>query len=444
MKRGVILWFSILAYISINAQPRSVVLQKNRLGHKKGDTIQVLGHFPPTENLPERYLTFHNGQWRRLNALVVKRVQGNDDFWENTWFYYRSGDYVLKGAKTGMRNQLNNDCSHFKVHAETENAIFIDDRLTDYLNSLVKEICPRPLHKDRDAILNIVVVKSDDPTAFSFDNGTIVISTELLMQLNNESELVEVLTREVANIVLDHHFLNLRQQVRARNGAAVFTALVAISATALAINNAVKEKEYFTMDDAATLTYATAAICDMELSNMSPEITWSQKEQSNKVAKMYLDSNKSNWSARTNDEYYQTIANVATFSSWQYFYKGEYKEALKIVNKMEDAHLASQEDFLLKAKLYKTLYITEEANYEALHYLQLAKGIGETVNIEIFKEEGLLYTQLKQPGKSRAAFEEYRNGLMKLGESVDRNKEELEWVERELINCKNSDPSSDL
>jgi hypothetical protein len=139
----------------------------------------------------------------------------------------------------------------------------------------------------------------------------------------------------------------------------------------------------------------------------------------------------------SNSEYIQTISPSITCTAWELFFDEKYKEALAMVNKQETYGSCSSDDYLLKAKLYRKLFKTDEANYEALEYIQKAKNLASQTNIDIIKEEGLIYYQLNQMEKARASFEEYKYGLKQTGINSDDDKRELKWVDSMIYKTQN-------
>lgn len=423
--------FLILALLGWNAQSqtRKAIILKNRFGHKAGDTIELKGHFPSFESFPEKYYVWDGYNYRRAKPSLFHVIDSSSNFWDNIWYLYRSGEITRKGWGESLRRQLQEDRRVITEQFDRDHLLFEDDLLKDYLYQLVRTICPMPLHKGFQTDFKIYVLKSTEPKSFSFDDGTIVISTAKLIQLSNEKELVKTLADEVGNIVLDHQYKNLRRNVNARNGAAVFTALVGVTTTALAIENEAKGKNTFTMDDARALTAATAIITDISLENMGVNPTWEQLSQTAVISRKYMRENDSLWKDENTLSFMKRIAGVYTYSAYQEYYKSNFNGALSLVNKLDNSNLASQDDYLLKAKLYRILYATDESNYEALKYLKLAKDAAPTKNVDIFKEEGLIYMRMNEDEKAVASLQEYKTGLQELG---DADENELRWVNSTL------------
>jgi hypothetical protein len=431
--KTILLLLLLAGWVGTQAQTRKAIILKNRLGYKAGDTVGLKGCFPSNGDMSAKYYVWDGQDWRKANVSLFQVIDSSTNYWDNVWFDYRSGEVAKKGWNEPLRQQLYKDSKTAVEHFEKENLLFEDDLLTDYLYELVHKICPSPLHKGYTTNFKAYVIKSIEPKSFSFDDGTIVISTARLMQLNNERELVRVLTDEVANIVLDHQYINLQRLIQARTGAAIFTALVGITSTAIAINNEARGKFTFTVDDAMALTATTAVLSDVALNDMGVKLTWQQLALTGNVTRRYLKDNDSLWKFNTPENYIRRIGNVFTYSAYQEFYKSNYNEALTLVNRSENAGIASQDDYLLKAKLYRLLYATEESCFEALRYLQLAIEAAPTRNVDIFKEEGLIYLRLKDNDKALTALEEYRTGLQELGKNGEDNEKEIRWVNNTIL-----------
>ena len=405
-----------------------VVLTINAIGYHKGDTVEVKAHLPASENFPEQFLLTNGNRQRWLKSDVVKRVELINDFWDSYWFYYRSGEIQKKGWDSDLRSELKTNCKDFIQDATDNKLIFDDDLLVDYLYQLVHKICSGKLYKGYNTNFSVVVFKANEANSFAFDNGTIVLTTKLLSQTKSEKDLVKILAKQVANIVLDHQLLNLKQQISAGRSAAFWTGLVGVASTVAAASNESKGSDDFTMDDAENLTRAAYIFSSSIGEQMGVKLSNVQDKNANNISELYVSKYYDGWNKQTNDEYLRDISNVLTYTAWQNYYQKNFNEALQLVTRLENAHVASNEDFLLKAKIYRMLYTTDEANYEAIRCLEIAKSLGNVQLVEIFKEEGLLYLRINNLDKAASAFSEYRKGLEEMQKSGSDCTEELRWV----------------
>ena len=139
-----------------------------------------------------------------------------DEFWKKLWQDERAAQ--LRRLATGMkgdynwqyelRGDLDQQSSKLLFEFEKENRILHDGYLDDYLNQqLLKVVGPSPI-EGRQGFIHVIVLKSGDINAFAMDEGTVILTTALLAFVQTESELLGVISHEVAHVVLDHGLQN--------------------------------------------------------------------------------------------------------------------------------------------------------------------------------------------------------------------------------------------
>jgi Zn-dependent protease with chaperone function len=135
-----------------------------------------------------------------------------DNFWTQKWVENTSSiekDYqnIVHTHNWHYKNRqiLHEGAQDYLQQLEYQDALYIDPELEDYLYQLVYQIHPKEFPVQQRVHLNVKVIKSVIPEAFSFTNGTILISTGMLSLIQSEDELVAVLAREIAHLTLDHN-----------------------------------------------------------------------------------------------------------------------------------------------------------------------------------------------------------------------------------------------
>jgi hypothetical protein len=162
-----------------------------------------------------------------------------------------------------------------------------------------------------------------------------------------------------------------------------------------------------------------------------------QEKKSDQLVNNYMSECYNKLIHKSPDDYNRIISKVLTFSAWQNFYSLKYREALEKLNRLGNAGCAEENDYLLMAKIFRTIYNTEESNYEALNFIKTAKKIGIVNLLDLSKEEGLLYLRLNDIPNAGIALEEYKKGLESLPVVNDDDRNELEWVKDVLYKIKN-------
>jgi predicted Zn-dependent protease len=139
----------------------------------------------------------------------------NYSFWTQIWMNNASSHEVVQDnyQKTlhnhhwnyKNRKLLHDASQEYLIQLELQDAFYLEPELEDYLYQLVYQIRPKAFPVQQKVHLNVKLIKSVIPEAFSFANGTIIISTGMLSLLQSEDELIAILAREIAHLTLDHN-----------------------------------------------------------------------------------------------------------------------------------------------------------------------------------------------------------------------------------------------
>ncbi|MEM7083926.1 MAG: M48 family metalloprotease [Pseudomonadota bacterium] len=90
-----------------------------------------------------------------------------------------------------------------------EGALFEDDALADYLQSITDQLFP-----DFKGTLRTRAIRSTEPNAFALPNGELFINTGMLARLNNEAELAFIVGHEGAHYTESHSRRSYRSATR--------------------------------------------------------------------------------------------------------------------------------------------------------------------------------------------------------------------------------------
>jgi hypothetical protein len=420
------------------AQPRlKGIILKDKLGYNQGDTILVKGYFNALSSHPNRFVAQSvNGNNRLIPTAYVKLIDTIQNFWDYQWFLNRSGKIAQSGHPVGVRNKLNNECAIYLQQLKEGGLLDDNAETIDYLNDLITRIGAPSLIKGMNAKVNVHIIKSDVKDIFSFDNGTIFLTTGLLVNTATEEELVRLLVNEMVHITGDHQAISRKRQ---NTGTAIMAGIL-IVATAALIVAASKEDNHpyeyhndwffdgFVYENYGDYPPPIAVYARPNSVSYNQEQIENARNQSN----CYMTSEYGKIDHLPDAAYLRNISGIVTYTAWNKYFKADYKEALKLINRLETYDVAGSDDYLLKAKVYRKLYNTDEAKYEALRYIQIAKNMNGNTNIELLKEEGLIYYQLQDMPKAHSSFDEYRYALDKVGVNNDDDRREVTWADQML------------
>ena len=95
--------------------------------------------------------------------------------------------------------------------------------------------------------------------------------------------------------------------------------------------------------------------------------------------------------------------------------------------------IANEEDYLLRAKLKRTLSNSYESNLEALQLINTALAMNDFNYVEALAEKGLILIRLDQVGQAREVFEEYKTAVAGMS-NMPQGRDAI-WANRMLIKC---------
>ncbi|MBD3184353.1 M48 family metalloprotease [Candidatus Poribacteria bacterium] len=384
-----------------------------------------------------------------------------------------------KGYQFELRNELNEESVEY-LSEITKNGIWFEDAyLEDFIQTILYKIHPQTLSDKRPGNLDIRIMQANSPNAFCLPSGSIVINTGLISVLDSEEELAAVLAHEVAHFLLDHHIININEQITREKRAAFWAAVATISASlvdaylasqneyyspgALTISTAIlantlayyvterlgakySRAQEMEADHAATLILEYIGYNPIALSSALSKI----EDYAESVGDYYSLSNEGTHPAvkirinsigplednEFNDpKYHILVSSVNTHNAWIEYYSRHYSRCDQLVQQNIDAGIAMEEDYLLKAMVTRVLYDTPEQTEEAHGYIQMAKEIGVIELPEISKQEGITLLRLNRNAEAIDAFEKYLDYLSNTEKDTYIEKEE-EWTKKMIYKTK--------
>lgn len=371
------------AFAGLRAQVMYKGVMQARFGtYEKGDTVTVTGR---TKD-PGTGFTFYSikGEARLVAGSNLKLLEQNMSFWENIWFQYGSSRYAVKGPELAVRQKLK-AWSEAELNAlESEKRLLHDLQLEDYLQRCLLRIHPSQLVKNQpacEAHLTAFVHRDGSLKLVSRYNGILYISAQWLSSFTHEKELYQALAEGIVAVEADYAVSNY-------NG-------------------------YTEME---------------EIQSPGSE----QRLLAQREARNWINTQADTASFASGDAFTRNIRGAILYTAYQHFYAQNYDQCLVLIDRLIKAGVASDEAWLLKAKLYRRMYDSETANLTALSYLARAESIAAHNMSEIPAERGILLLRLGRPDEARTAFEAYRDILLLSGEASD----ELRWAQEMVWQCR--------
>jgi len=433
MKKLLFIGLLILIVTTVNSQITLKGIAVQYINpYKKGDTINVYGS---KENMATKYNQFFidGGGYAKkyVNSTKIELINPNLSFWEEVWFKNRGAEIAISGWEENHRQELYNSAVDYYYNAEKNYLIYEDELLYDYIYQLILKIHPEKLIKPIPSCFGVIIIKSNEPDYFSFDNGFIVLTTGLIAQTRNEKELIEILAQSISHVVLEHNLLNLKQQIKSEKISEAWGTIATVAASVAMANSNNKNYTNYNFADAVDLGLSAYFLSNSIMESIGANYSYNQNTNAINIAKEYMNQINGN-KTLSDEEYIKKISRVISFSSWQEYNLMNYEYSFELVNILHQNNLATEKDFLLLSKLYRATSNTKELNLKALELIKQAKEIGLTNLVDLDKESGILYLRLNDYDNAKDCFIRYKNALYELEKQGADISDELEYLNQLL------------
>ena len=419
---------------NLEAQPYFRGLVLKRIDQfQSGDTINIYGYREKPGG--EAYLIRGRSGDKYVPADKIRLLDEEMGYWQKVWLMNQASHVQSNGWQDDLRIALREDFYEYASQMEINGLVFRDEYLEDYLKQLIYIIHPQALIKSEPARLNILLIRAQKPETFVFNNGTIVITTGKIAKTSSEKELLAILAEQTAHIVLDHNLMNLNQEVHSQRSAEFWSAFATIaSAIAMEFSN-FRYGTNFNAGDVVLAGLTSAAISDAIMLSAGSKFSEDQKRTALELGRDFVSQleKNGNFDFLPDKEYMINISSVLSLTAWQEYHNYNYDQSMFYMDRVFDLGIANEEDYLLRAKLIRTLSNTVESNLEALKLINTALSMNDFDFVEALAEKGLILIRLGEVDQARTVFEEYRTAVSGMHEMPPGR--DATWANRMLIKC---------
>ncbi len=439
LKQGTSVNFKSLTYETVFNE-FSKAEQKFLLIDQNGDKLEINRNFDNTFDFQ-----YHDVQefW---DGMIINKVIWN---------------LQKNGFQPELRKEMEEDALGYVREIQSHGLEFEDPYLESYIYGLAFKIMPKRLLDGRSPQINILLQQSPTPHCGVYPNGTIILNTGLLSVLHSEDELVAVLARGIAYFVLDHSILNVNlAEQRARR--AEFWSALLTGITAVGEGVAAASGNYYTPGLATVGVAALSSEIGKKIvKRLGMEYTYEQKKEAETVAGKILEllgydknalsaaltnidklhyqeynntiyaessgySDSLDQSMKRDVAFEQMVSFAVTNQAMLKYADRRFARCVKFLDQNIENHVATADDYILKAKCLLAMSNTEESNREILDLLAEAKAIGQPVSAD--RIEIIVNLRMNQREKAVALLKDYINKLSGMGGvSTDIYKTELLW-----------------
>jgi hypothetical protein len=383
-----IIWLIIISAYQTDSQIiiKGVMLDRHS-AQNIGDTVILCG-MKVNLNDTSYYIKDPQGYFRTVPSRKLLVLDEKMNYFDKKWFENEAIAISKRGWNTPKRIDIEKQTLNYLADLKNNSLLYEDIYLEDYLMDLLKEIHPVDFYKGRTIFFTIKILNSEEEKIYTFENGTILISTQLIANASNEKELFEKMVQSVAHIIFDHSYNNI---------------------------------DSFSLDSQKQL----GIIYNAELSAKGRQIA-------KDFMKFYISNQNQEKLFHDNNYFIDKTANVVSYTAWQEYYSQHYIQSLNLVNKIIDTGFGIEEDYLLRAKLYQILRSDDDALKEALSSLEIAESLGNQNLMDIYSEKGILLIKMSRWNEALEAFLKYREMITNQPDSAL----EMKWCTQMIHKCR--------
>lgn len=469
-------------HIQVYGTDLSATLLKKYEGLEKDSLIKISGIIRETVADPQKgldiyYICENNSwvpytdKWKENFTFECKTPQ---DIWDSEVIKHVLLPLQKKGLQNELRFELEQDALDYVDRLKSNGLVYKDPYLENYIYGLIAKIAPIHYIDNRPYRVNLLIVDDSSLSAGIYPNGTLIITTGLLSCLHSEDELIAILSHEIAHFVLDHQIQNVNKAILRKNRAA-FWATLATGVTAVAEGIATANGNYNT-PGLATLGVATlsGAIASEVIDWLGMKYNHKQENEADAIAKnmlailqrdtnalssalnhiqqamkemgddnIYFDSfthpalierihKLGDPQTLPDPDFERKISFIITNAARKKYDSGRFTQAIDLVLQNMENHVATSEDYILKAYCLFALYNSAQSNEEALSLIHSAKAVDPT-NIEAYKAEIVAYLRLDDKNTALRLLQEYESILTDMQQSDHSSY----FIDTEISWCRN-------
>lgn len=384
----------------------------------------------------------------KASSSFYFHYENTQDLWDACVITGVLNSLVKNGFNYDLRREMENDALDYIQTIKKYNLELNDPYLETYIYSLIAKIAPAYMVDCRPGSVNLIIQQNPSINACCYPNGTIVLNTGLLAALHSEDELVAILSHEIAHFVLDHSVQNViqaqKRQQRAEFWAALATGLTAVAEGAVAATSDYYIPGAATLGVAVLSTNIASAVIDRLGMNYNHQQETDADMMAIEVLRIlgYNENALATALSRLEKEYIQERNNAMYINSYSHpsligrindagkpielrdckfeqiisfavsnvammkYSDRRFRQCIPYVAQNIENHVATSDDYLLKANCLLSMKNDVDSNNEALALINHAKLIDDS-NINVYKAEIIATLRLDEKAKALELLDNY-------------------------------------
>lgn len=415
----------------------------------------------------------------KIHIIDLAKPDNDTEFWQQTFLknhLYEYWDDV--NYNTQLLREVDAECYDYLENLR--DILYEDAYATSLAQGLLAKLCGDQVRTRQNGSLQIHLIQSPEPLAFTLPNGGFILSTGLLCVLDSEDELAAIIASEAAHFLFDHQIKNIRR-AEIRTQRATFWADVFNS-----ISQSLAYDYYATGDDRylgtsliADMGTIISLVCAPVINRFGLNYSDKQDNEADQLARELLAHKKykpealasalqkiSDYYQRSRQEegilrynslkelnkriealagndkpaqlpgtirYGKQTYDIVNFNAALNYSGGMYIEAIRLTEKNIANNRADSETYLIRARAEMALYNNGEANERCLAWLDKAEQLSANrPNLNIEKQRALLLIRMDRTAHANEALNNYIDALTRYQQQQPAAEEERVWIEKEI------------
>ena len=152
----------------------------------------------------------------KIHIIDLAKPGSDAEFWQQAFLknhLYEYWDDV--NYSTQLLREVDAECYDYLENLR--GILYEDAYATTLAQGLLAKLCSDQIRTRQNGNLQIHLIQSPEPLAFTLPNGGFILSTGLFCALDSEEELAAIIASEAAHFLFDHQIKNIRRaEIRAK------------------------------------------------------------------------------------------------------------------------------------------------------------------------------------------------------------------------------------
>lgn len=415
----------------------------------------------------------------QIHLIELAQPDTDTEFWQQAFLknhlfeYWDTEDYSNQ-----LLREVDAEC--YDYTESLRDIRYEDDYATMFVQGMLAKLVSNQIRTRQNGSLQVRLIQSPEPLAFTLPNGDFILSTGLLCALDSEDELAAVLASEAAHFLFDHQMKNIRRtEIRAKRVAFWADVFNSVSQTFTYDYYATGNDRYLYSSLMADMGTIISLVCAPVINRFGLNYTDKQDTEADRLAlellayKHYRPEALVSALQKIGDYYvrrgqeedilrYNSLKNlnkrieslsgkekpsplpgtiryakqtydIVNFNAALNCSGGMYQEAIRLTEKNMANNRADSETYLIRVKAEMAIYNEEENNKKCLAWLDKAEELSANrPNLNIDKQRALLLIRMNRITQASTALNNYMDVLARYRQQQPASEEERVWIEKEM------------